>query len=155
MVGGFFMIFIVLALLVLTVTDAVALFWPWIIAVVVACILLSLIVKLVKYLAIQIVLTYLATIVAAVLMVVSLPLHLTTLSCIVLVSFALWGSGATMCANKKMRVWGKIASFQVLWMAPLTMTFYVYNFVNPGEIVAPLLVAVIGMIAAIVIGGQN
>jgi|GEM_PF-5578715 len=150
MIGGFFFVIIALGLISLAITDTLALFGPWLGLVVAVCAFLSLIVGLFKRLkVVQIVITWLAVVMFLTWAIVYLPLHLLSVLCLILVAIALYTSGAMMCSSKAVRVSARIVGAQMLWLAPLTMTFYVYIFVNPSEIVAPLFVTILGVIAAI------
>jgi hypothetical protein len=150
MIGGFFAIMIALGLLTLVITDTVGLFGPWILLVILVCALLSLVVKLFKRLkAVQVVVTTLSVVVFMTWALVCLPLHLLSVFCMILIALALYASGAMMCSSGNMRVSARVVGAQTLWLGPLTMTLYAYNFVDPSAIVAPLLATVLGVIATI------
>lgn len=149
MIGGFFFAIIALGLISLAVTDTLALFGPWIALVAVVCASLSLIVKLFTRLkVVQIIITWLAVVIFIAWALMCTPLHLLSFFCMILIGLALYTSGAMVCSSKAVRVSARVVGAQLLWLAPLTMTLYVYNFIHPSEIVAPLFVTIMGVISA-------
>lgn len=149
-----FAILIAVGFVVMTIANAVQLFWPWMIAAVVICILLAVVVKLIRDSIAQLVVMGSAILAAGIAMFAYLPLHIATFVCFILVGVMLYAAGALVNKNEQIRKTAAIVSLQVLWLAPLTFTFYAYSFIDPGESVMPGVTALIGLGAAIWIGSE-
>lgn len=155
MIGGFFAVIIVLALIVLTATTAVQLFWPWMIVVAVVCILLGIVVRLIRNATAQHITIAAVIVVTGVIVFIQLPLHIATIFCFLLLADLFYTAGA-IAAEGKEAIHGtaRAAGIQIFWLAPLTMTFYSYSFISPADAVAPALATIIGAIAAGWIGAD-
>jgi hypothetical protein len=155
MIGGFFAVIITMGLIGLTVAKAVQLFWPWMIVVAIASALLAIIVKLIRNATVQHIVIALAIALSGVIVFTQLPFHVATVFCFLLIGAVLYTSAA-IAAEGKEAIHGtaRAVGVQILWLAPLTMTFYSYSFISPSDAVAPGATTLVGLIAAIWIGGD-
>lgn len=149
MVGGALLIVLVFACVWLTFENALQFCIPWAVAVLIASILLGVTVKLArKSVATQKVIACIVIIPVVVGMAVYFPLHWTMIWCIALVGMTLFVAVAIAYNGPARDKVVKAASPQLLWLIPMALTFYTYS-VNPGEVIVPLVVTLLGIIVTI------
>lgn len=150
MLGGAIIIVLLFAFIWLTIKDALQFGWGALIVVILS-LLLWLVVKLVVHAKVQAVIATLAIGVAVVAMATFAPLHVTSIICMLIVVVTLVVAAALASNWRARPTIVKLMSAQLLWLIPLALTTYTYG-VDPGAILVPGSVLILGVIAAIPAG---
>jgi len=139
---GYFIAAIAACFAIMTLGKAIIQFWPWVIAVIALCLLLSLIVKAVRYDKIQKAVVFAVSFAVIALLIATLPLRLESYCCAALVAFAFYVAGAVACKSKWMRTSGKFVCAGMPAVVMVTIAVYEPNFMS-------IIAATMGVIASV------
>lgn len=132
---GYLLAIIAACFVITTVGKAVQKSWPWIIVVMILCLVLFAVIKLMRHDKLQKVIIFTVSLMATVFFIISLPLRFESYCCTALAALVFYAAGAIACKSEWMRTSGRFVCALLPVMITLTIAVYEPNSMSVTSVI--------------------